>query len=96
VLIDNRDISVGDITYSAGTTYEVRVDNQEIGVIKKSERKVARVAGVSHKIVVEEIKDKVLTGEKYERIFKFKSNEGAVINIPAMINNANEWINKTK
>ena len=95
MLIDNRDISVGDITYSAGTTYEVRVDNQEIGVIKKGERKVARVAGVSHKIVVEEIKDKVLTGEKYERIFKFKSNEGAVINIPAMINNANEWINKT-
>ena len=96
ILIDNKDITVSDITYSAGTTYEVRVDNQEIGVIKKSERKVARVAGVSHKIVVEEIKDKVLTGEKYERIFKFKSNEGAVINIPAMINNANEWINKTK
>ena len=62
VLIENRDISVGDITYSAGITYEVRVDNQEISVIKKGERKVARVAGVSHKIVVEEIKDKVLTG----------------------------------
>lgn len=95
VLIDNRDISVGDITYNAGTTYKVRVDNQEIGVIKKGERKVARVAGVSHKIVVEEIKDKVLIGEKYEKKFKLKINESATVNIPAMINNANEWINKT-
>lgn len=95
MLIDNRDISVGDITYNAGTTYKVRVDNQEIGVIKKGERKVARVAGVSHKIVVEEIKDKVLIGEKYEKKFKLKINESATVNIPAMINNANEWINKT-
>jgi len=95
VLIDNRDISVGDITYSAGTTYKVRVDNQEIGVIEKGERKVARVAGVSHKIVVEEIKDKVLTGEKYEKRFKLKTKESATVNIPAMINNANEWIDKT-
>ena len=95
VFIDNRGISIGDSTYSAGTTYEVRVDNQEIGVIKIDERKVAMVAGVSHKIVVEEIKDKVLTGEKYEKRFKLKTNESATINIPAMINNANEWIDKT-
>ena len=95
VLIDNRDISVGDITYSAGTTYKVRIDNQEIGVIEKGERKVARVAGVSHNIVVEEIKDKVLTGEKYEKRFKLKTKESATVNIPAMINNANEWIDKT-
>ena len=95
VLIDNRDISIGDITYSTGTTYEVRVDNQEIGVINKGERKVARIVGISHKIVVEEIKDKVLTGERYEKRFKLKTNESAIINIPLMINNANEWINKT-
>ena len=95
MFIDNRDISIGDITYNAGTTYEVRVDNQEIGVINKGERKVAMVAGVSHKIVVEEIKDKVLTGEKYEKRFKLKTNESAMVNIPAMINNANEWIDKT-
>ena len=95
MLIDNRDISVGDITYSAGTTYKVRVDNQEIGVIEKGERKVARVAGVSHKIVVEEIKSNVLTGEKHEKRFRLKTNESATVNIPAMINNANEWIDKT-
>lgn len=95
VLIDNRDITVGDITYSAGTTYKVWVDNREIGVIKKGERRVARVAGTSHKIVVKEIKDKVLTGEKYEKMFKLKTNESAMINIPAMINDANEWIDKT-
>ena len=95
MLIDNRDISIGDITYSVGNTYEVRVDNQEIVVIKKGERKVVRVVGVSHKIVVEEIKDNVLTGEKYEKRFKLKTNESATVNIPAMINNANEWIDKT-
>ena len=56
---------------------------------------MAKVAGVSHKIVVEEIKDKVLIGEKYEKKFKLKINESATVNIPAMINNANEWIDKT-
>ncbi|MBA7571153.1 hypothetical protein ES708_12911 [subsurface metagenome] len=95
MLIDNKDISVGDITYSAGTTYKVRVDNQEIGVIEKGERKVTRVAGASHKIVVEEIKDKVLTGERYEKRFKLKTNESATVNIPAMVNKASEWIDKT-
>jgi len=96
VVIDNRDISVGDIIYNASTTYVVWVDNQEIGVIKKGERKIAKVAGVSHKIVVEEIKDNVLTGERYEKRFKLKTNESAMVNIPALINNANEWIDKTK
>jgi len=95
VLIDNKDITVGDITYSAGATYKVWVDSQGIGLVEKDERKVARVAGASHKIVVEEIKDKVLTGEKYEKRFKLKTNENATVSIPAMINNANEWIDKT-
>ena len=94
MLIDNRDISVGDNTYSSCTTYKVWVDNQEIGLLEKGERKVTRVAGISHKIVVEEIKDKVLTGEKYEKKFKLKTNENVTVNIPAMINNANEWIDK--
>ena len=95
VIIDNKDIIVGEIAYSADTTYNVWVDNQEIGLLEKSERKVAMVAGVSHKIVVEVIKDKVLIGEKYEKRFKLKINENATVNIPAMINNANEWIDKT-
>ena len=51
VLNDNRGISIGDITYSAGTTYKVWLDNQEIGVIKKGERKVAKVSGKNHKII---------------------------------------------
>jgi len=95
VLIDNKDIFIGEIAYSADTTYNVWVDNQEVGLLEKGERKVARVAGASHKIVVEEIKEKVLTGDKYERKFKLKTNEGATINILAMINNKNEWIDKT-
>jgi hypothetical protein len=95
ILIDNRDITVGDIAYRAGTTYNIWVDNQEIGMIKKGERIKVMVTGVSHKIIVEEIKDKVLSGKKYEKMFKLKVNEDIVINIPAMINDLNEWINKT-
>jgi hypothetical protein len=95
LLIDNKDIIVNDNTYNASTVYKVWVDNQEIGVIEKDKRMVSTVAGVSHKIVVEEIKDKVLTGKKYEKRFKLKTYESATVNIPAMINNANEWINKT-
>jgi hypothetical protein len=95
MLIDNRDITVGDIAYRAGTTYNIWVDNQEIGMIKKGERIKVMVTGVSHKIVVEEIKDKVLSGKKYEKMFKLKVNEDIVINIQAMINDLNEWINKT-
>ena len=96
VLIDNKDTVVNDNTYNASAVYKVWVDDQEIGVIEKGKRMVATVKGASHKIVVEEISNQVLSGEKYERIFKFKNNEGAVINIPAMINSLNEWINKTK
>jgi hypothetical protein len=32
--------------------------------------------------------------EKYEKMFKLKVNEDVVINIPAMINDLNEWINR--
>jgi len=96
VLIDNKNIIVNDNTYNTSTVYKVWVDNQEIGVIEKDKRMVATVTGVSHKIVIEAISNQVLSGEKHERIFKFKNNEGAVINIPAMINSLNEWINKTK
>ena len=64
-------------------------------MIKKGETKVVRVTGVIHKIVVEEIKDKVLIGERYEKRFTLKTNESATINIPVMINNANEWVDKT-
>jgi len=95
VIIDNKDIIVNDNTYNVSFVYKIWVDNQEIGVIEKNERMVAMVTGVSHKIVVEAINDQVLSGEKYERIFKFKSNESVVINIPAMVNALNEWIDKT-
>jgi len=94
VLIDNKDISVGDVVYNAGTTYKIRIDDKEIGLIEKGKRKVAKVTGMNHKIVIEEVKDKALTGEKYEKKFKLKTSESATINIPAITNNINEWINK--
>jgi len=95
VLIDNKDVVSDEITYSAGANYKIWVDNQEIGVIEKGERIKAMITGVSHKIIVEEIKDRVVVKEKYKKMFKLKVNEDVVINIPAMINDLNEWINKT-
>ena len=95
LLIDNKDIVLSDITYSAAIPYKVWVDNQEVGVIEKGERVVVKITGINHKIVVEEIKDKELTGEEYEKRFKLKTNESATINVPAMVNNTNQWINKT-
>ena len=94
LLIDNKDIIVNENTYSASTVYKIWVDNREIGVIEKGERMVAKVTGTSHKIVLEAIDDKVASGKKFEKVFKFKNNEGAVINIPAVVNDLNEWINK--
>jgi hypothetical protein len=95
VFIDNKNISFGDVTYSTEDAYMIWIDNQEIGVIEQGKRKVAKVQGPNHKIVIEEVKDKVLTGEKHEKSFELKTNENATVNIPAIINKANEWIIKT-
>ena len=95
LLIDNKDIIINENTYTANTDYIIWLDNREIGVIEKDERIVAKVTGVSHKIVIEAINDKVASGKKFEKVFKFKNNEVAVINIPAIINDLNEWINKS-
>jgi len=94
VIIDNKDISIDGLTYNADTTYKVWVDNLEIGSIEKGERNVVKITGTNHKIVIEEIKDKILTGKKYEKSFKLKTNESATVNIPVMINNVDKWINK--
>jgi len=96
VLIDNKDISMGGLTYNADTAYNVRVDNLEIGLLEKDERKAVKVVGASHKIVVEEIKNKISTGEKHEKKFKLKINENVTINLPAMVNNMDKWIEKIK
>jgi len=94
VLIDNKDISINKTIYVADNPYKIWIDGKEIGSIKKNERKVAKVSGKNHKIIIEKIKDKVSTGEKIEKKFNLKTNESATINIPAMINNVEQWINK--
>ena len=96
VLIDNKDISINKTIYVADNPYKIWIDGKEIGSIKKNERKVAKVSGKNHKIIIEKIKDKVSTGEKIEKKFNLKTNESATINIPAMMNNVEQWINKIK
>lgn len=95
VLIDNVDVTVNDTYYISDTNYNVWVNNQEIGLLEKGKRKAAMVVGKNHKIIIQEVKNKELIGEKYEKMFNLKSNENATINLPAMINNADIWIKKT-
>lgn len=95
VLIDNVDVTINDTYYISDTNYNVWVNNQEIGLLEKGKRKAAMVVGKNHKIIVQEVKNKELIGEKYEKMFNLKSNENATINLPAMINNADIWIKKT-
>jgi hypothetical protein len=95
VLIDNVDVTVNDTYYISDTNYNVLVNNQEIGLLEKGKRKAAMVVGKNHKIIIQEVKNKELIGEKYEKMFNLKSNENATINLPAMINNADIWIKKT-
>ncbi|MCK4259069.1 MAG: hypothetical protein KAX49_08830 [Halanaerobiales bacterium] len=97
IYVDNKDFTIADITYSATTTYRVWIDGDEVGDVKKGKRKVAKIPGLGHKVVVEEIDGKELTGKKYEMKFRLKPSEVKVtINIPAMINEAKEWIIKEK
>lgn len=95
IFIDNKDVTLNDSTYKANSDYKVWIDNKELKVIKKGERGLIKVTGMNHKIIVEKIVDKALTGEKHETGFRFKMNEKIIIiNIPAMINNADEWLIK--
>jgi exopolysaccharide biosynthesis protein len=95
VIIDNKEIIVNDDHYKATADYKVWLDNKEISLIEKDKRIVAMITGSNHKIVIESIDNQELKGEKYERIFKLKNNESALINIPAMINFLDDWIIKT-
>lgn len=95
IFIDNKDITLKDIVYKANNDYKVWIDNKELKTIRKGERGLIKVTGTNHKIMVEKIVDEVLTGEQYEKRFKLKTNEkNVIINIPAMINNADIWIKK--
>jgi len=95
IFIDNKEITLNDTTYRANSDYKVWIDNKELKVIKKGERGLTKVTGTNHKIMVEKISDKVLTGEKHEMRFRLKMNEKIIIiNLPAMINNADEWLIK--
>ncbi|KAF2955081.1 DUF6672 family protein [Marinitoga sp. 38H-ov] len=66
-------------------TLEVKVDDVILKVRKKS-RKVAKVVGPKHKITFE------YNGKIIEKEFKIPINQDVIINIPALINGDNEYI----
>lgn len=82
VFVDNK--SFKDYKY-INQTLEVKVDDVVLKVRKRS-RKVAKVVGPKHKIILE------YNGETIEKEFKTPINQNAIINIPALINGDEDFI----
>ncbi|OQY09709.1 MAG: hypothetical protein B6I29_02915 [Marinitoga sp. 4572_148] len=82
VYVDNKSFKNYDYI---NETLEVKVDDVTLKVRKKS-RKVAKVVGTNHKIVVK-YNDQII-----EKKFKTPINQHVIINIPALINGDDEFI----
>ncbi len=86
VFVENK--SVGE--HKAFKSVVYTIDNQKEIKVKKNKKKLSKVKGSSHEIVVTYKKD----GEeqKVSREFKLKALEEATISIPGLIGDSEEWI----
>lgn len=89
VYIENKykDIKSIDVSYS--------VDGEKIKKIKANKKKVELVKGRSHNILVE-FKGENGDMKKIEKSFTLGATENIEINIPLLINNNDNWINRVK
>lgn len=86
VFVENK--SIGE--HKAFKSVVYTIDNQKDVKVKKNKKKVSRVKGGSHEIVVTYKKDGM--EEKISREFKLKALEEATISIPGLIGGSEEWI----
>lgn len=86
VFVENK--SVGE--HKAFKSVVYTIDNQKEIKVKKSKKKLSKVKGSSHEIIVTYKKN----GEeqKVSREFKLKALEEATISIPGLIGGSEEWI----
>ncbi len=91
IYFDNKNITIGDTTYTASNTCRVWVDDEESQDVRNRSRKVFKVAGAAHTIVVQEVVNGELSGERIEKKIKFKLDEGAIVNLPVLLDGAESW-----
>lgn len=94
VYIENKEITLDNVTYQATSSYKVWIDGQEIGDLRQGKRKLAKVIGSNHRIIVQEVVDRRVRGPKFEKQFTLKVTEKATVNIPALLNDLHSWIKK--
>lgn len=95
VFFENKTITVDGTEYAPAMTYMVTVDKTIEQKTRKNSKKVAKVPGSKHKIIIKELLDGNEIGKVYEREFSLKVNENALINITAIVNDLDDWIEKT-
>ncbi|MFI5358485.1 MAG: DUF6672 family protein [Halanaerobiales bacterium] len=87
VLLDNRDLTIDGVTYTAEAAYEIWVDGEKVGrtALNPGRRNVAYVVGPSHEIELREVKNGKPTGDSIVKKFRLSVKQSEVIiNIPAL------------
>ena len=95
VFIDNLELTVEGVTYTAEASYEVWVDGEKIGrtILAPGRRNAAYVSGPRHRIELQEIKDGEPVGERIKKDFKIATGTAEVIiNIPALVAGSESFI----
>jgi hypothetical protein len=93
LLIDNKTITIGETEYTQYDIVNVYVDDGEKLETKKRKRKKAEVVGPNHKIVVEVLDNDKNVIQTEEYTFSLKTGDAKmIINIPALLGGAAEWI----
>lgn len=94
IFLDNKDVLVSGTELKSENTFNVFVDGQAVGEIKKGKRKVAYSPGPWHKIKAIEILPDGTT-RQLERKFTLSAKDTATINLPALFyGNGDGWLNK--
>lgn len=95
VYFESKTVTIGETQYAPEMTYMVAVDKTEEQKTRKNTKKVVNVPGPKHKIIVKELLDDGSIGKIYEREFSLKVDENALISITAIVNDLDNWIEKT-
>jgi hypothetical protein len=92
LLVDNKTITIGDVTYRATSTVRVSIDGSEPLVLTKRGRDVISVVGYVHVIRVEELDmdDEVI--RTVEKSFTLDRHSGDLLSLPALLGGEENWI----
>jgi len=94
IFFDNKTYTFENVEYSQLDSITVEMNN-EVEEVKKKKRKVLYVQGPFQKVTVKYLNE---NGEEQvlEKKFSIKLNSEVVINLPALINDVEGWIEINK